>query len=109
MKKLLFGLLFASSAFASEVRITRFVPVTPDGRLAELCGQVIPAPTHLTVRALVDHGTTLESPYTIMTDYRGKFCHVVATYYGRVLVISNGATKSLTSYVQTEVGSVIPE
>jgi len=101
MKKILIGLLLASSAFASEVRITRFIPVTPDGRLAELCGQVIPAPVHLSVRALVDYGTNAESPYTISTDYRGMFCHIVATYYGRVLVISNGGKTELNEYRDT--------
>lgn len=99
MKKLLFALLFASSAFASEVRITRFVPVTPDGRLAELCGQVIPAPSTFTVRALVDYGTAWESPYTVSVDYQGRFCHVVATRYGRVLVISNGGKRAVTDFV----------
>jgi hypothetical protein len=86
MKKLLFTLLFASSAFASEVRILRFIPVTPDGRLAELCGQIIPRESRV-IRAITDYDTGFRAPYAIHTDHMGQFCSVVATRTGKVLVV----------------------
>jgi hypothetical protein len=87
MKLLTMLFVVSSSAFASDVVITRFNPVA--GRLAELCGVVTPVvPKAETVRAIVDYNTSAASSYTINVDANGNFCSVVTSYYGRVLVVS---------------------
>lgn len=89
MKSLLWlGMFAAATASAAEVRITRFVPATPDGRIADLCGKV-GQDISRTVRVISDYDTPTRSVYIVQTDVNGEFCHLVATRYGRVLVVAD--------------------
>ena len=82
-------LLVGTAASAADVQITRFKAATPDGHIAELCGVVSPPQT---VEAIVDANTSMAVSYMIKASQTGQFCALVATYYGRVLVLGTRAS-----------------
>lgn len=94
MKKVLFlALLSVSPAYANEVKIHSFRPLTDNLRVAEVCGSVFPnVPVTSVVHAVVDYNTNAAAPYTFNVDPAGRFCAVVGTYYGRIFVSAGQAT-----------------
>jgi hypothetical protein len=78
--------LISSSAFAADVKISSFIYVNKERRLAELCGRVTSAPGPSTfVQITVDERSKRPATYNTFAGPTGKFCAVVVTYYGTAI------------------------
>lgn len=94
MKKLsmfLFAAMMSSSVMAevSNVRITSYVYVNQERKVAELCGVVdnmTRTPTF--VQVTVDHNSNRPASYNTVVGPNGKFCMVVVTYFGTAVARS---------------------
>ena len=89
---LLFGFNGFASATASEVKIDSFFYTdSTQGRTAELCGTVTPAPgavMHVTVT--VDPKSKRPALYIVPTNSNGKFCSIVMTMTGTASAEATG-------------------
>lgn len=77
-------LLMSFSALAApSVKITSYVYVNQERKVAELCGVVSEAASTPTfVQITVDENSKRPATYNTLAGADGKFCTVVVTYYG---------------------------
>jgi hypothetical protein len=78
-------LLIGSQSFASEVRVTRFFPLSENRLVGQICGEVHP-PQEVLVRVIADYNTSAASVFSFTTTRSGQFCGVIGTVYGRALL-----------------------
>ncbi len=80
--------LLSFSAFAEgpSVKITSYVYINQERKVAELCGVVSNAATTPTfVQITVDETSKRPATYNTWAGADGKFCSVVVSYYGTAI------------------------
>ncbi len=74
---------FAVLAETPSVKITSYIYVNQDRKVAELCGVVSNATTTPTfIQITVDETSKRPATYNTLAGPDGKFCAVVVSYYG---------------------------
>ena len=77
---------FNAFAEAPSVKITSYVYVNQERKVAELCGVVSNATTTPTfVQITVDETSKRPATYNTWAGADGKFCTVVVSYYGTAI------------------------
>lgn len=77
---------FNAFAEAPSVKITSYVYVNQERKVAELCGVVSNATTTPTfVQITVDETSKRPATYNTWVGADGKFCTVVVSYYGTAI------------------------
>lgn len=77
--------LVSLNAFAEgpTTKITSFVYINQERKVAELCGVVSnPTTTPTFIQITVDETSKRPATYNTLAGADGKFCSVVVTYYG---------------------------
>ncbi|AUN99241.1 hypothetical protein DOM21_04765 [Bacteriovorax stolpii] len=77
---------FNAFAEAPSVKITSYVYINQERKVAELCGVVSNATTTPTfVQITVDETSKRPATYNTWAGADGKFCSVVVSYYGTAI------------------------
>ena len=78
--------LVSSTAMAADVKITSYVYVNNERRVAEICGVVTGSDTPNTfIQITVDHKSKRPATYNTLAGPNGKFCTVVSTFHGTAI------------------------
>ena len=76
----------SSTAMAADVKITSYVYINSERKVAELCGVVTNSetPTNF-VQITVDHKSKRPAIYNVMSGPSGKFCTVVISHHATAI------------------------
>lgn len=85
MMTLVLGLL-STTAMAATVKITSYVYVNKERRVAEICGVVSESETPTTfIQIIVDDKSKRPATYNTLAGPNGKFCTLVNTFHGTAI------------------------
>ena len=75
--------IISSATYAAEVKVTSYIYVNKERRVAEICGTVTGSETPTSfVQITVDHKSNRPAIYNTMAGPAGKFCTIVNTFHG---------------------------
>ncbi len=89
MRKLMMTIalgLMSSTVLAADVKITSYLYVNNERRVAEICGVVTGSETSTSfVQITVDHKSKRPAVYNTLSGPNGKFCTIVNSLHGTAI------------------------